>query len=83
MGPSTHPTYSTGLKGTYTGGLGESIPFDVMFPDMAAYYASHPKYSGTRFDKLATTLAGDVKHQEANQQWLDNLMKWREMQQRR
>jgi hypothetical protein len=83
MGPSTHPTYSTGLKGTYTGGLGESIPFDVMFPDMAAYYASHPKYSGTRFDKLATTLAGDVKHQEANQQWLDNLMRWRELQQRR
>ncbi|HEX3412872.1 MAG TPA: hypothetical protein VHT00_14225 [Stellaceae bacterium] len=77
-GPSLHPTYSTGLGGTYTGGLGTSVPFDVMFPDLAAHYAQ--RYPTTRFDKLATSLAGDVKHQETNQQWLDGIMRYLEQQ---
>jgi len=80
IGPSKHPTYSTGLEGSYTGGLGTSVPFNVMFPDMAAYYAQ--RYPTTRFDKLATSLAGDVKHQEANQQWLDGIMRHLEQRQR-
>jgi len=73
LAPSIHPTYETGMRGSYTGSLGRSLPFQEMFPDM--YRSYQESYPTTRFDKLVPGRVGPVKYQEANQQWLDNIMR--------
>jgi hypothetical protein len=72
--PSTHRTYNTALRGDYVGGLGQSVPREIMYPDIVTAYARqgfHPQ----GLDFLMLRGRAPV-FQRADQQWLDNLMKY-------
>lgn len=81
-----HDTYSHGVKGIYAGGLQESIPLQVMFPDL--YRATDDLRVTSKGSKRlgqplnetertgAVLLGGGA--QKADQQWLDGVMKYLE-----
>ncbi|MDI2078319.1 hypothetical protein ABIF68_007022 [Bradyrhizobium japonicum] len=69
---SPHRTYSTGIHGDYVGGFGQSIPKEVMFPDIAAAYAEQG-YKPQQFNYLLERGTAPV-YQETNQRWLDTVM---------
>lgn len=72
--PSGHRTYSTALAGDYLGGFGQSVPKEVMYPDIMSAYAQQG-YKPVQFDYLMSRGRAPV-FQRANQQWLDNMMKY-------
>ena len=68
-----HATYPVQLGGEYVGGLEQGLPRDVMFP---GFYAGRRKAGmPTQGDDRAFALTKDVS-QNADQQWLDNIMKY-------
>jgi hypothetical protein len=67
-----HRTYSTGIHGEYVGGFGQSIPKEVMFPDITAAYEAQG-YKPQQFNYLLERGRAPV-HQETNQRWLDSVM---------
>jgi hypothetical protein len=73
---SPHKTYDTQLAGQYFGGLEQSLPKEVLFPDW---------YKMRR--EINAPVSGDVRSfqlskpiQPTNQEWLDNLMNYVETQ---
>lgn len=77
-----HRSYDTGMPGQYTGGLQESVPFRVMFPDIynrlrtemtkpASGRAPAPLTNEQAI--VAANIRGDNVGQVANQRWLDNI----------
>ena len=73
---SPHKTYDTQLAGQYFGGLEQSLPKEVLFPDW---------YKMRR--EIKAPESGDVRSfqlskpiQPTNQEWLDNLMNYVETQ---
>lgn len=81
-----HDTYSHGIPGRYAGGLEESIPLEIMFPDMFADTANKvvTKETSARFgqplnpqERVGAVLMGGG-NQAANQKWLDGVMKYLE-----
>jgi len=76
VGPSSHPSCRTGLGGEYLGGFERPVPREVMYKDVfdalaKSKYADQP----SRVD-YAFRMGGDKIHQVANQQWLDNMMRY-------
>ena len=81
-----HDTYSHGIPGVYAGGLEESVPLQVMFPDLFRATGDKviTKESSKRFGEPlnaqerigAVLMGGDA--QKADQQWLDGVMKYLE-----
>ena len=81
-----HDTYSHGVKGIYGGGLEESVPYQVMFPDLYRATADlrvTQKNSARLGQPLnetertgAVLLGGGA--QKADQQWLDGVMTYLE-----
>ena len=81
-----HDTYSHGIPGIYAGGLEESVPLQVMFPDLFRATGDKviTKESSKRFGEPlnaqervgAVLMGGDA--QKADQQWLDGVMKYLE-----
>lgn len=81
-----HDTYSHGVKGIYTGGLQESIPLQVMFPDLyratgdlrvTAKKSSRLGQPLNETERTGAVLLGGGA-QKADQQWLDGVMKYLE-----
>jgi hypothetical protein len=73
---SPHKTYDTQLAGQYFGGLEQSLPKEILFPDW---------YKMRR--EIDAPVSGDVRSfqlskpiQPTNQEWLDNLMNYVETQ---
>ena len=69
---SPHKTYDTQLAGQYFGGLEQSLPKEILFPDW---------YKMRR--EIDAPVSGDVRSfqlskpiQPTNQEWLDNLMNY-------
>jgi hypothetical protein len=74
-----HTTYPTQLGGKgYLGGFEHQIPREIMFPDFYAGRRAEGRPSGS--DDRAFSLAR--VSQDANQQWLDNVMKYLERRRR-
>jgi len=71
-----HKTYNTEIPGEYFGGLEESVPNSVMFPDAYAQQRSRINAAGVPFPHgqamNAIATRGDV-YQKADQQWLDGI----------
>jgi hypothetical protein len=72
VAPSAHPTYDTQIAGTYLGGLPVNVPREQMWPDWMATRPAGEAGTSRQARAFATQLPG----QEANQQWLDQLMNW-------
>ena len=78
----SHKSYDTGMPGDYVGGLEQSVPFNVMFPDaynMLRQEMTKPK-SGSAprpFTNEQAIVAGNIRGQgvaqPTNQKWLDNI----------
>ena len=69
---SPHKTYNTQLAGEYLGGLEQSVPKEIMFPD---WYKMRreigaPESGDVRSFQLANPI------QQTNQEWLDNIMQY-------
>jgi hypothetical protein len=60
------------VVGVVVGGCGQSIPKEVMFPDIAAAYAEQG-YKPQQFNYLLERGTAPV-YQETNQRWLDTVM---------
>jgi len=73
IAPSSHRTYSTALGGSYLGGLGRSVPKEVMYPDIMSAYAQQG-YAPVQFDYLMGKGRAPV-FQRTDQRWLDNIMR--------
>lgn len=71
-----HTTYDTQLAGSYAGGLEKPVPREIMFPDFFA--SRRAKEADPAGDNWAYQRAPVV--QDANQQWLDGMMKYLERQ---
>ena len=71
-----HKTYNTQLPGQYVGGLEQSVPREVMFPDW--YKERRQAGLPTSADPRSFMLANPI--QKANQEWLDGLMSYLESQ---
>jgi hypothetical protein len=74
VGPSTHRTYSTGIGGEYLGGFGQSVPKEVMYPNIINAYRKQG-YSPEQYDYLMGRGAVPV-FQKADPQWLEGIMKY-------
>jgi len=81
-----HDTYSHGIPGIYAGGLEESVPLQIMFPDLFRATADKviTKEGSKRFgeplnaqERVGAVLMGGDS-QKADQQWLDGVMKYLE-----
>jgi hypothetical protein len=66
-----HTTYNTQLGGQYVGGFDRPIPRGVMFPDWMA--TRPPGEPGPMNDY---SFERQTVAQPANQQWLDNIMRY-------
>jgi hypothetical protein len=72
----THGDYSTDILGEHLGNMGQ-VPFSVMFPD---FMRTRPP--GEQIPNTARTVELKIPAQLANQQWLDNFMRWQEARRR-
>jgi hypothetical protein len=76
--PNPHSTYRAQLGGAYIGGLGRSIPKEVMFPDLIQAY-SERGYAPVQHDYLmARGLKGAPVAQKATQKWVDRVSRFME-----
>jgi hypothetical protein len=66
-----HETYNTQMGGEYFGSLAKPVPREIMFPDWSKTRPPDEPSSRTGYAFERTLPA-----QNANQQWLDNIMKW-------
>jgi len=77
-----HQSYDSGIQGEYIGGLLESVPADIMFPKtFAKFQGKGMKTKDGSFkpyaeDNIKGSLARAHHAELADQQWLDNLMKY-------
>lgn len=77
-----HQSYDSGIQGEYLGGLLESVPAHIMFPKtFAKFEGKGMKTKSGKFKPYAeSNILGSLArahHAElADQQWLDNLMKY-------
>jgi hypothetical protein len=73
-----HRTYDTQLGGQYVGGLGQSVPKEVMYPQMLDAYRKLG-YDPFRYDYLMQRgVRGAPIAQRADQQWVDNISNYLE-----
>jgi hypothetical protein len=81
-----HDTYSHGVRGIYSGGLEESLPLQVMFPDLfratddlrvTAKKSSRLGQPLNDTERMGAVLMGGGA-QKADQQWLDGVMTYLE-----
>jgi hypothetical protein len=77
---SGHRTYDTALGGEYVGGFGQSVPKEVMYPDIFKAYAQRRNKHGVPLDASQTEYAFRIGtppfYQETSQQWLDGVMRY-------
>lgn len=71
-----HESYDTQIPGQYMGAFGDNVPFDVMFPDIAAQI--RPRLSATEAKSglwpiLYRASRESGYYQPANQQWVDSV----------
>jgi len=80
--PGQHRTYDTNVGGQYVGGFGQSIPKEVMYPDIVkplqAYRDALPGYKPTVDYLMSRSPKGLPVTQQANQQWVDSVSKYLE-----
>lgn len=69
-----HTSYDTQLVGQFVGGLDRNVPRDIMFPDF--YRARRMMGADPAGDRRAFDLSTPI--QNANQEWLDGVMKYME-----
>jgi len=74
VGPSAHRTYNTGIGGEYLGGFGQSVPKEVMYPNIIDAYRKQG-YRPDQYDYLMGRGAAPV-FQKADPQWLEGIMKY-------
>jgi hypothetical protein len=69
---SPHKTYDTQLAGEYFGGLEQSVPKEILFPDWYKMRRgiNAPESGDVRSFQLSKPI------QQTNQEWLDNLMNY-------
>ncbi len=81
-----HDTYSHGVRGIYSGGLEESLPLQVMFPDLfratddlrvTAKKSARLGQPLNDTERMGAVLMGGGA-QKADQQWLDGVMTYLE-----
>jgi hypothetical protein len=83
----THKSYDTGMPGDYMGGLEESVPFNVMFPDV--YNSLRRETTKPKSNQqpmpfsneqaiVAANIRGRNVAQPTNQKWLDNIRTYME-----
>ena len=73
--PATpHKTYDTQMRGQYVGGLEQSVPMGVMYPEW--FNARRAIGAPASADARSFDLAKPI--QRTDQQWLDGLMKYME-----
>jgi len=78
-----HRTYETQLGGQYVGGLGQSVPKEVLFPDMVKAFGEMG-YRPVQFDYLMQRgKAGAPIAQRADQNWVDSISQYLETARRR
>jgi hypothetical protein len=84
-----HKSYDTGMPGDYMGGLQESVPFNVMFPDVynsLRQEMTKPKATSKKkpmpFTNQQAIVAANIRGknvaQPTNQKWLDNIRTYME-----
>lgn len=73
-----HRTYEAQLGGKYIGGLEQSVPRDIMYPDMINAYRKLG-YEPFRYDYLMQRgVTGAPIAQQADQRWVDTISKFLE-----
>ena len=71
-----NPSYDTGILGQFRGGLTESVPAEVMFPDVFSELSKKINKAGNTLSRgeILGSLVMDPKlYQRADQKWLDNI----------
>ena len=78
-------SYDAGIQGNWLGGTEQSIPLDVMFPDMYEEFAKRRNKNGELLTQpqIEGTFVSDTgSWQPANQKWLDGVSTYLENQKR-
>jgi hypothetical protein len=76
-----NPSYDTGILGQFRGGLTESVPAEVMFPDVFSELSKKINKAGNTLSRgeILGSLVMDPKlYQKADQKWLDNIASYLE-----
>ena len=71
-----NPSYDTGILGQFRGGLTESVPAEIMFPDVFNELSKKVNKAGNTLSRgeILGSLVMDPKlYQKADQKWLDNI----------
>jgi len=71
-----NPSYDTGILGQFRGGLTESVPAEIMFPDVFSQLSKKVNKAGNTLSRgeILGSLVMDPKlYQKADQKWLDNI----------
>jgi len=77
---ATHQSYNRGIPGDYMGGLPESVPPEIMFPDVFDTLSQQKNVAGQLLLRDQQIGALRAKHlwQPANQKWVDNISRYLE-----
>ncbi len=82
---NTHPSYNTGIGGTYKGGFQRSVPVEILFPDAWQKLGTEmtkPKAKGakarplTNAEKIDAISKRKDLFQIADAQWVDRVSTW-------
>ena len=83
---TTHPSYNTGIRGQYLGGLEQQVPANILFPDVwdkLGKELTKPKKGGTpkplNYAQMVDALSKRKDlFQIADARWVDSVSKWLE-----
>ena len=71
-----NPSYDTGILGQFRGGLIESVPAEIMFPDVFSELSKKLNKNNvplSRNEILGSLVMDPKLYQKADQKWLDNI----------
>ena len=76
-----NPSYDTGILGQFRGGLTESVPAEIMFPDVFSELSKKLNKNNvplSRHEILGSLVMDPKLYQKADQKWLDNIASYLE-----
>ena len=76
-----NPSYDTGILGQFRGGLIESVPAEIMFPDVFSELSKKLNKNNvplSRHEILGSLVMDPKLYQKADQKWLDNIASYLE-----
>lgn len=78
LGDSQHQSYSHAIPGEYFGGLMESVPAEVMFPDVFRSLDKQVSASGKplTYDQKLGSLMAAHHFQKADDRWLEGITRY-------